>query len=299
MNLLQLVTQASAEMGLTPPAVINGNTDTNVLQLVALLNAQGSELQRDFPWQALDKEYSFPTLTSLQNGTTTIASAVITGLTSTAGLDATYMASGAGVQNDTSILTVDSPTQVTLARTLQSTGVSALTFGKTKYSLPADWDRPQDKTHFNKSKRWELLGPETAQQWAWLKSSYISTGPRQRYRILGGYFQIWPIPGTSETLSFEYFSSGWATSSTGVAKTAFTTDLDVCVFPDRLMLLGLKKKYFEIKGFDVGAFTRDYMAELDRAKANDQGSATLSMCPSSSSVLITGDAIPDTGYGGQ
>jgi hypothetical protein len=297
MNLLQLVTQASAEMGLPTPAYINGNTDVNVVQLVALLNAVGSELQREFPWQALDKQYTFSTQAYVLTGTTVANSAVITSLSSTTGLDTTFMVSGSGVPNNTYVQSVDSSTQVTLSNALTLSDTPTLTFGKTKYALPADWDRQADRTHYNKNKRWEMMGPETAQQWAWLQSSYISTGPRQRYRILGGYFQIWPIPGTSEVLAYEYYSTGWVTSSTGTVKTSFTTDLDTCVFPDRLMILGLKRKYFEIKGFDTRAFTRDYDAELDRAKANDQGSATLSMAPRMSSVLIGWENIPDSGYG--
>jgi hypothetical protein len=142
-----------------------------------------------------------------------------------------------------------------------------------------------------------MLGPTSAQQWQFLKSSYISTGPRIRYRILGGYFQVWPAMNTSEYLGFEYMSNAWATTAAGVPETSFQNDSDTCIFPDRLMVTALKKKYFEIKGFDSTAFTRDYLQQLSFAKANDSGSATLSFAPVPGSVLIGFENIPDANYG--
>jgi hypothetical protein len=297
MNLLQLVQQAAAEMGLPVPATVGGNTAQDVVQQLALLNAVGSELQREFDWQALQTEYRFTTQYLLTTGTLTSTSAVVTGIASTTGLDGTYMVSGTGINQDTYVQSVDSGTQVTLTQPATATGSQALTFGKTKYAMPADYDRQINRTHYDKSKRWAMLGPETAQQWQFLKSSYISTGPRIRYRIMGGYFQIWPLLGTPEYLGFEYVSKNWVSDNTGVGKALFTNDNDTCVFPDRLMILGLKLKYFEIKGFDTTAFYRDYGNLRDASKAMDQGAQTLSFAPKVSEVLIGYENIPDAGYG--
>src|SRR5512146_3101065 len=96
-TLLQLVQQASTEMGLVSPTQVVGNTSSDVVQMLALINAVGYELQREYDWQAIDTEYRFTTQYSIQNGTTTNGSAVVTGLTSTTGLDATYSVSGTGV----------------------------------------------------------------------------------------------------------------------------------------------------------------------------------------------------------
>jgi hypothetical protein len=172
-----------------------------------------------------------------------------------------------------------------------------LLFGKTKYAFPSDYDRPVDRTQWDKSQHWEMIGPETSQQWQWLKSGFIATGPRVRFRPLGGYFQIWPIIGASHYLGFEYISKNWVTDAAGVMKDSFTADSDTCIFPDRLMVLGLKKKYFEIKGFDATAFTRDYVSQMDIAKANDAGSANLSFAPQPAQILVGWNQIPDSGYG--
>lgn len=299
MNLLQLVQQATAEMGLPVPTFVAGNTAQDTTQQMALLNAAGAELSRKHLWEAMISEYSFTTQSRTLTGTTVLNSAVVTVLSATtAGMDTTWMVTGTGINANTYIQTVDSVSQVTLSQVATASGtLVSLTFGKTKYALPTDYDRQIDRTHFDRSKRWELLGPETAQQWQWLKSSWISTGPRIRYRILGGLFQIWPMSSTADVLGFEYVSKNWALSVGLVGQSAFAQDTDTCIYPDRLMVLALKKKYFEVKGMDPTFFERDYEFELNLAKTNDAGSATLSMAPRFNSVLIGWENIPDSAYG--
>jgi hypothetical protein len=296
---LQLIQQATAELGLPVPVVVAGSTATDTVQQLALLNATGYELQRSFIWQKTDKEYRFTTAYVTTIGNTTINSAVITNIPSTASITAgTYMAIGTGINQDAYVLSVDSATQVTLNQSSTATGTAvALSFCQTKYTMPSDFDRPIDRTQWDKSKHWEMLGPRTSQEWQWLKSGYIATGPRVNFRMLGGYFEIWPPLTSNEYIGFEYMSNAWAYSSASVAKTSITADTDTCIFPDRLMVLGLKMKYFEIKGFDASAFTRDFLAQLDIAKANDAGSKTLSMAPRLSSILLTEANVPDSGYG--
>ena len=63
------------------------------------------------------------------------------------------------------------------------------------------------------------------------------------------------------------------------------------------MVLGLKKKYFEVKGFDTTAYQRDFDMQMNIAKANDQGSPTLSLAPRTANVLIGWENIPDANYG--
>jgi len=284
-------------MGLASPSVVVGSQTQDTVQMLALLNGLGGELQREFIWQNTDKEYRFTTQFVTTTGTTTAGSAVITGIPSTAGIDATYMVIGTGINQDSYVSSIDSATQITMVQSASASGTVALNFCKVKYALPADYDRPIDRTQWDKTKHWEMLGPETSQQWQWLKSGYIATGPRIHFRMIGGYFEIWPAVTSAEYIGFEYLSNGWVTSSAGVAKTAISADTDTCAFPDRLMVCGLKMKYFEIKGFDASAFTRDYTRQLDIAKANDAGSKTLSMAPNPSAVLLTDRNAPDSGYG--
>ncbi len=205
---------------------------------------------------------------------------------------------GVGIPNATYVTGVPSATTVSINYEPTEAQVDGgLTFQKVKYGLPADYYSSVNRTHWDKSKRWEMLGPESAQQWEWLLSGYISTGPRIRYRLLGKYFQIWPGMNAGELLGFEYRSNAWAESAAGAAKTSMTADNDTCIYPDRVMVLSTKLKYFEAKGFDTTAIFRDYLAELETAVAQDTGAANLSFAPRPGTVLIGYDNIPDSGYG--
>ena len=100
-----------------------------------------------------------------------------------------------------------------------------------------------------------------------------------------------------EVLGFEYRSNAWAESIANAPKTSFTADDDTCIYPDRVMVLSTKVKYFESKGFDTTALFRDYINELETAIAQDTGAANLSFAPRPGTVLIGYDNIPDSGYG--
>ena len=65
MAMLQLVQQASAELGLAVPSSVAGNQTQDVVQMLALLNAAGYELAWQYLWQALNMEYRFTTQYSM------------------------------------------------------------------------------------------------------------------------------------------------------------------------------------------------------------------------------------------
>jgi hypothetical protein len=267
------------------------------VQLLALMNAGGYELLRRADWRELTRQHTFYTEATTATGNWVNGVATITGLASTAGLDTTYQVQGVGIPNATYITSVG-PTSVTLNYQVTETVVGGqVIFQKVKYGLPADYVSTVNRTHWDKSKRWEMLGPESAQQWEWLLSGYISTGPRIRWRLLGKYFQIWPGTNGGELLGFEYRSKAWAEAADGTPKNSFTADDDTCIYPDRLMVLSTKLKYFEAKGFDTTALYRDYLMEFETAVAQDTAAANLSFAPRPGTVLIGYDNIPDSGYG--
>jgi hypothetical protein len=262
------------------------------------MNATGYELLRKADWRELTKPYSFFTDYTTTTGTYSTSSRVITGIPSTAGLDTTYMVVGTGFPNATFIESVDSSTQVTTTNFSTSNVTSGTVyFQKVKYDFPDDYDSIVPRTQWDKSKHWEMLGPESAQQWEWLLSGFISTGPRIRWRLFGNYFQIWPGYSNAEFLGYEYRSKGWATAANGTVKNSFTADTDTCIYPDRLMVLSTKLKYFQAKGFDTTALYRDYLTEFETSVAQNTSAANLSFAPRPGSVLIGWDNIPDSGYG--
>ena len=297
-TMLQLVTQVTNELGVPTPTSVAGNPNQDVVQILALMNATGYELLRKADWRELTKPYSFFTDYTTTTGTYSTSSRVITGIPSTTGLDTTYMVVGTGFPNATFIESVDSSTQVTTTNFSTSNVTSGTVyFQKVKYDFPDDYDSIVPRTQWDKSKHWEMLGPESAQQWEWLLSGFISTGPRIRWRLFGSYFQIWPGYSNAEFLGYEYRSKGWATASNGTVKNSFTADSDTCIYPDRLMVLSTKLKYFQAKGFDTTALYRDYIIEFETSVAQNTSAANLSFAPRPGSVLIGWDNIPDSGYG--
>ena len=301
-TMLQLVQQTTAELNLAIPTYVAGNTNQDVQQVLALMNRTGYDLVKEYDWQSLQVEYRFYTDAQTFVGNTVSNQSyniIVTG--NATALDNTYSITGTGINQDTYVeaVTFNGTTSTIVMSQLASgtyTGVP-FTFSKTKYDMPPDYETIADTTQWDKTKRWQMLGPEDAQQWQWLKSGYISTGPRIRWRILGSQFQIWPPYNTQEYLGFEYRSKGWARSATGQIKNSFTQDTDTTVFDDTVMVLGTKLKYFQIKGFDTTALQQDYFRYLNVAKANDKGSPNLSFAPYPAKVLIGYANIPDTGYG--
>lgn len=303
-TMLQLIQQTTSELNLAIPSYVAGNTNQDVQQVLALMNRVGYDLVKEYDWQALQLEYRFYTDAQTFVGATISDQSyniVVTG--DATALNGNYSITGTGINQDTyvSSVTYNSGTglsTIVMSQLASGTYVNVtFTFSQTKYPLPPDFEAITDNTHWDKTKHWQMLGPEDAQQWQWLKSGYISTGPRIRWRILGNKFQIWPPYNTQEYLGFEYRSKGWARSATDQVKNSFTADTDTTIFDDTVMVLGTKLKYFQIKGFDTTALQQDYFRYLNVAKANDKGSANLSFAPYPTKVLIGYANIPDTGYG--
>lgn len=297
-TLLQLAQQIANELGIVAPDAVATSVTQDVIQICALMNASGYELLRKHDWRALTRQYVFYTSFVTTTGTYNPGSRVITGIPDTSTLDSTFMIVGSGFPLATFIATVDSPTQVTATQLpTQAASGGPVYFQQTKYLLPMDYDAIVPRTQWDRSQHWEMLGPENAQQWEYLLSGFIATGPRVRWRLLDKYFQIWPGFSNAEQLGFEYRSKGWVTAADGTVKNSFTADDDSCIYPDRLMVLMTKLKYFEAKGFDTTAMFRNYITELETDIAQDASFATLSFAPRPATSLIGYDNIPDTGYG--
>jgi hypothetical protein len=297
-TMLQLVQQTAAELNLSVPSFVIGNQSQDVQQILALMNGAGYDLVKEHDWQALELEYRFYTEAITTTCDTLENSYLLSNIPSTAGLDNNYSIVGTSVPQDTYVENVINATSLNTSQLSSATSIGgSVTFSRTIYPLPPDYETITDNTSWDKTKHWVMLGPVDAQQWQWLKSGYISTGPRVRWRILGNKFEIWPPYNTQEYLGFEYRSKGFVRSATDEVKNSFTADSDTTVFDDRIMVLFTKLKYFQIKSFDTTALYQDYMRYLSIAKANDKGSATLSFAPQPSAVLIGWANIPDTGYG--
>jgi len=296
-TLITNVQDVCLELGLPVPNAVATSTDDQTRQIMALMNRVGDTLLTETNWQMMVAEARFDTEFYQYTGDVVEGVSQITNLSSVTGLTKDFQILGTGILQDTFITSVSGNTAfLNTPANATATGVT-FTFGRVQYDMPSDFERIVNKTQYDRTNRWAIVGPKDPQEWQWLKNSYISTGPRIRYRIIGNKFTIWPLPSARHNLGFEYQSNAWVRANDGTPKTRFSNDSDTCLFPDRLMVLGTKLKYFEIKGFDTGQLYDAYSRELSKFKSAESGADTLSLSPQWADPLLTMNQVPDTGYG--
>jgi hypothetical protein len=289
-TLLQLVDQMSAELGLTQPATVIGSSNNQTVQILALANRLGKDLVRDFEWQRLVQAYIWQTQVAVSTtGNITAGSKVITNIPDTSGLQVGNVITGTGQTPYAEILTIDSSTQVTLnAPVATSTSSVSMTFAKQDYDLPGGYDRMISDTNWDRTDHWRNLGTKSSQDWQFLQGGIISIGPRERYRIYNNKFRIFQALTTVYNFSFEYVSNWWvcATGSDQGSKAAFTADTDTCVFPDDLMLAGLKFYFLKAKKLDYSIELGEFMRSLSYCKAQDVPVSAMSLAPVGMNQLV-------------
>lgn len=306
LNLLGLVGAAMGELGLKAPGSIVASVDPQAIQFLALAKREGKEFYqmggRKGGWQALRGENIFTTVSLTTTGDTTFDSAIITNIpdTSTLAAGTWSFASGIGVATNARIVSVDSPTQITVDQVCTATGTGiAMVLGQDAYSLPNDFAYFQQLTWWDRNYRWQMFGPLTAQEWQVLKSGLSPVGPRRFFRIMGNNFFIHPAPSVSgSTLVFEYFSNAWCQSVSGTAQSTWTADTDYYSLDDDAFIFGLKWRFKAAKGLDYGQEIKDYTFHGDRLIARDGGNKDLRTNVQAKDVyLLNYNNIPDTGYG--
>ena len=289
-TLLQLVDQMSAELGLTQPATVIGSSNNQTVQILALAQRLGKDLVRDYEWQRLVQAYIWQTQVAVSTtGTITAGSRVITAIPTTAALQVGNVITGTGQAPYAEILTIDSGTQVTLNTPVTtSTAAVSMTFAKQDYDLPGGYDRMISDTNWDRTDHWRNLGPKSSQDWQFLQGGIISIGPRERYRIYNNKFRIFQALTTVYNFSFEYVSNWWvcATGSDQGSKSAYTADTDTSIFPDDLMLAGLKFYFLKAKKLDYAIELGEFMRALSYCKAQDQPVSAMSLAPVGMNQLV-------------
>lgn len=225
-NTLTIIQQVMGELGLGVPSSIT-SIDTNVTQMVALLNACGTELSTYFPWQELVKEWQVP-----------------------------------------------------------------IVVGQEWVPLPTDYFYFVDRTQWDRTNHWPLLGPRTASEWQWLKGGLLSTGPRMRYRVYQNKFYMFPAPAAGQDLRMEYISANWANGTSGGVPVV-SSDSDEPVFDMWLLGRFVKLKWMETKGLNTMAAATAFQNMFDSITGKDMGAPTINLSGKAASNLININNIPD------
>lgn len=288
---LDIANSALAELGLPQADTIYGATaDATERQLGALLNRVCKELNANDEWTKTQLQFSVYLETMITTtGNLTAGSKVVTGIPDTTGLSDAYAiqtvtgSNQDGLLQASRIVTVDSATQVTLNQAAVS-DETAITLNITRdtYALPASFGRYIPDTWWDRTNNWMLIGPTSPQVNEFQLSGIVQTGPRRWWRQIGASassWRIWPPPFTAgdtpAVLSFEYITLAWAFDIDGVALETMTTDTDVPVFPEHVLVLGLKAAFWRVKGFDWVPFNQEYVEAARRAISQDGSKATL------------------------
>lgn len=304
LSLLEIVQTAFLELGLTAPVSVIGSADPQTRQMLALANREGNELYRSYEWTTLDGEHIINVETPLNyTGDVLSNSTIVSNLSSTVGLAADeYSVSGSGMPTAQRVLEIIDAT--TIRMEMEATGTQAgalLTFAKDTYSLPSDFDHYISHTWWDRTNHWMLIGPTSPQFDQWQRSGVVTTGPRVRWRQIGkrpNVFRLWPPPTASTTpdaLVFEFISDGWVEHANGTYGSVFTTDTDVSLLNPQMLILGMKWRFWQIKGFAYGAMQQEQIDFVNREKARDGGMPDLGMGRRKQGYLLTSGSAPD-GY---
>ncbi len=167
--------------------------------------------------------------------------------------------------------------------------------GTDEYNLPADLNYFRDQTQWDRSNRWPLLGPKSAQEWAWLKGSFVAALPRIRYRIQQNKFKLFPTPASALDIHMEYVSTYWVKSDAAAEpdKDRVTLDSDVIYLNPWLIVKFLKFKFYELKGFPTAGVNADFMRVFDSLMGKDTGAEKLNLNPHMTTPYLGPWSIPD------
>jgi hypothetical protein len=308
-TLLALVQAATRELGLAVPLTVAGATDTQTLQFYGLANALGRELMDEREWTALQTQAIInvpePIVTT---ATITSGSVVVTGIPAnmTPVEPGLWQIAGNGIQTAARVVSVQvaNPGDDGCTMDMQATASGTLvpvTISQDTFAVPDDFKSFINRTQWDRTNHWEMLGPMSPQEYQYVTSGIVATGPRRRFRQIGrlpSVFRIWPAPTADtapSTLSYEYCSLYWATATDGTPKAEFTADSDTCIYEDRVFINGLKYMFFQQKGMEYTHLMGQYENSLRISKAQDGGAKTLSTARRRWPILIGPGNVQD-GY---
>ena len=167
--------------------------------------------------------------------------------------------------------------------------------------MPVGFDWFNNRTMWDRTNRWELLGPDSPQMDQWHRSGIVATGPRRHFRKIGPYadqFRIWPAPVEIVSplqLVFEYLSIAavMVNGSQTTFAQYFMNDNDQPLLDDQAIILGLKWMFWEVKGFNYAAMQSRWIDYVDRLIARDGAAKTLQLVSRTNPIFLSPANVQD------
>jgi hypothetical protein len=242
--------------------------------------------------------------------------AIINDIPSTAGiLPPYYSISGNDIPQGARVLSVDDAN--TLTMTMEASNSAPindldLIIAQDTFPEPTGFDWFQNRSMWDRTNRWELIGPDSPQIDQWHRSGIVVTGPRRHFRQLGpgiagqgNNFRIWPPPNELTSplqLVFEYMSTNAIVVQGGapVPPTTptyaqyFANDTDIPLLDDQAIIMGIKWMFWEVKG--MGSYVtlqNRWVDYVDRLIARDGAAPTLQLAKRVSPIFLSPSNIQD------
>jgi hypothetical protein len=168
---------------------------------------------------------------------------------------------------------------------------------ETAFDMPSDFGRIVNQTEWALNNKRPMIGPLSPQQWGWTQYGIVSVGVYFRYRILDDDFTIFPVPGVGELFAFYYISKNWLVDSSNEPKNVITSGTDIVLFDDRLMISGLKMRFWGAKGYDTTALANEFNYQLQAQKGQDQGAPVIQLSGTDGFHYIDASNVPDGSWG--
>lgn len=144
------------------------------------------------------------------------------------------------------------------------------------FPLPSDYDRMLiDSDVFDPNNwAWGYFHYTNLNRWLRDKAQGFTMIPGG-WIMLADQFNFFPIPAAAANAEFPYISGELARSTAGAPQSAFQSDDDVFVLPEKLLTLGLIWRYRAQKGMGYAEDMQNYEIALSQAQARDGGSKVI------------------------
>lgn len=143
-------------------------------------------------------------------------------------------------------------------------------------AMPADFDRYIPETFYNRTRKRQVLGPLSPQEWE-AQKAITATVLYDSFRFRVAQIQMIPTPTAGMTYAFEYVSKNWCASSAGIEQYAWAADDDVALLDESLIELGIVWRFRQNAGLDYGETMKTYELQVEEALSRDGGKRIINM----------------------
>jgi hypothetical protein len=177
------------------------------------------------------------------------------------------------------------------------------------YDLPADFERFQLGTHYDRTSALAFGGPLDAAEWQAIKSGagVATIIPSYRIKVNSSHnneFTFETAPSAVNTIVFEYVSNGWVRLAGDSSRTQYfgksgdtSSDSDISLIDEELVKLWATSSYLETLGFPFAAAQKRAADRFSRVVGRDGGTKILSASGNNIDAAVLGTETPMRGFG--